>query len=276
MKSMQYCREIFRSPVTVIRNLYHFRHILYQMVLREVKGRFVGSVGGLFWHFIHPILMVLIYLFVFVYIFKLRVGTGGGTGASAVYLMAGIFPWVIMADGLSRGTSALIENANLIQKTYFPTEILTAKAVIAPFLNFGIALLLLAAFKIAVDGFWGILLILPFILLLQVFFTLGIAFFFAAFSVFFRDVLQVVQIIVSIWVYVTPIFYQSSMLPAWAVNIMYINPLFPFTSIYHSLFIDGTVGPWRMVGLSLAWTGTFYLLGSFIFLKLKAEFADWL
>lgn len=274
--SMRYLKEISESPWIVLKNLYHFRNILHQMVLREVKGRFAGSIGGLFWHFIHPIIMVFIYLVVFVYIFKLRVGTGGGTGASAVYLMAGIFPWIILADGLSRGTSALIENANLIQKTYFPTEILTAKAVLAPFINFGIALLLLAAFRIFTDGLWGILVILPFILLLQVFFTIGLAFICSAFSVFFRDILQVVQIIVSIWVYATPIFYETSMLPAWATNLMYINPLFPFISMYHSLFINGTIASWHMLGLSLAWAGGFYVFGAFVFTKLKAEFADWL
>jgi len=273
---MRYLKEISESPWIVLKNLYHFRNILHQMVLREVKGRFAGSIGGLFWHFIHPIIMVFIYLVVFVYIFKLRVGTGGGTGASAVYLMAGIFPWIILADGLSRGTSALIENANLIQKTYFPTEILTAKAVLAPFINFGIALLLLAAFRIFTDGLWGILVILPFILLLQVFFTIGLAFICSAFSVFFRDILQVVQIIVSIWVYATPIFYETSMLPAWAANLMYINPLFPFISMYHSLFINGTIASWHMLGLSLVWAGGFYVFGAFVFTKLKAEFADWL
>lgn len=273
---MRYLREITESPWEVLKNLYQYRNILHQMVLREVKGRFAGSVGGLFWHFIHPILMVFIYLVVFVYIFKLRVGTGQGTGASAVYIMAGIFPWIILADGLSRGTSALIENANLIQKTYFPTEILTAKAVLAPFINFGLALLLLAAFRIFTEGLWQILLILPFILLLQIFFTIGLAFLCSAFSVFFRDILQVVQIIVSIWVYATPIFYETSMLPAWAADLMYINPLFPFISMYHSLFISGTIAPWHMPGLSLAWTAGFYIFGAFIFTKLKAEFADWL
>jgi len=273
---MKYIREIAKSPLMVIDNLYHFRHILGQMVLREVKGRFAGSVGGLLWHFIHPILMVLIYLFVFVYIFKLRVGTDGGTGASAIYLIAGIIPWIILAEGLSRGTSSLVENANLIQKTYFPTEILTAKAVIAPFLNFGIALLLLAAFSIFVSGLWGILFILPFVLLLQILFTLGIAFICATLSVFFRDILQVVQIIVNVWVYVTPIFYQTSMLPAWASDLMLFNPLFPLISMYHSLFIGGTIGDWHMVVMSLAWTAGFFIFGSFIFSKLKAEFADWL
>ena len=112
---MHNIKELFKSPLVVLINLYHFRHILHQMVLREVKGRFAGSIGGLFWHFIHPILMVLIYLFIFVAIFKLRVGTGGGTGASAIYLMAGIFPWMRFAFSIIADVPRENPSARIIQ-----------------------------------------------------------------------------------------------------------------------------------------------------------------
>ncbi|MBI5101797.1 MAG: ABC transporter permease [Nitrospirae bacterium] len=273
---MRYIKEISASPFLVLSNLYHYRHILSQMVLREVKGRFAGSIGGLFWHFVHPVIMVLIYLFVFVYIFKLRIGMGGERVSSAIYIMSGIFPWVILSEGLSRGTSSLIENANLIQKTYFPTEILPTKAVIAPLINYGVALLLLAAFQMAAHGLWKIALILPLLVLVQIYFTLGIVFFSATLSVFFRDVLQLVNIVVGFWIYVTPIFYPTEMLPEWAQTAMYINPLFPFVSMYHSLFLEGSIGPWHMPVLAVCWTAFFFLSGSFVFSKLKPEFADWL
>ncbi|MFZ2197952.1 MAG: ABC transporter permease, partial [Thermodesulfovibrionales bacterium] len=90
------------------------------MVKREVKGRFAGSMGGLLWNFIHPVLMLIVYIFVFVYIFKIRVGSEASTGTSVIYLIAGLFPWIMISEGLSRGTSSLIENSNLIQKTSFP------------------------------------------------------------------------------------------------------------------------------------------------------------
>ncbi|HET6516299.1 MAG TPA: ABC transporter permease [Thermodesulfovibrionales bacterium] len=272
----RFSKEILRSPVEIIRNLYTYRHILSQMVIREIKGRFVGSVGGLFWHFIHPVVMMVIYLFVFVYIFKLRVGTGGGAGASAIYLLAGLFPWIILAEGLLRGTSSLIENANLIQKTSFPTEILTTKAVLAPLLSYGIAIILLMAYKSITSGFYTIFLVLPLILLLQVFFTLGISFISATMTVFFRDVMQLVQLGISFWIYVTPILYPVSMLPPWAQQAMYINPLYPFMSVYQSLLLQGTTGASHMFLLSSAWALIFFIFGSFIFGKLKNEFADWL
>jgi len=246
------------------------------MVIREVKGRFAGSAGGLLWHFINPILMLIIYLFVFVYIFKLRVSAGRGAGASAIYIMAGLFPWVILAEGLVRGTSSVIENANLIQKTYFPTEILTTKAVIAPYLSYGVAIILLAAYTGIFSGYSWIFFVLPFILILQIFFTLGISFFSSTLSVFFRDAMQLVQIVISVWIYITPILYPLSMLPEWAQRLMYLNPLYPFMSIYQSLFLFGTLGPWYHILLATVWSLGFFITGAFIFNKLKYEFADWL
>jgi lipopolysaccharide transport system permease protein len=269
-------KEISGAPVEITKNLFHFRHILIQMVKREVKGRFAGSMGGLLWNFIHPVLMLLTYLFVFVYIFKLRIGSSEGAGASTIYLMAGLFPWIILAEGLSRGTSSLIENTNLIQKTSFPVEILTAKAVISPLLSHGIAILLLALYKIVFSGSFIIILALPVIIIFQMLFTLGMAFLTSAASVFFRDVLNLVQIIISFWIFLTPILYPIQMLPGWAQKVMYFNPLYPFVATYQSLFVEGVLSHTVILISVLIWSLGFLVFGAFIFNKLKYEFADWL
>jgi ABC-type polysaccharide/polyol phosphate export permease len=247
-----------------------------QMVVREIKGRFAGSVGGLFWHFAHPLLLLIVYIFVFIYIFKMRVGSSGESGASAVFLMSGLFPWIIFSEGLSRGTPSFIENANLIQKSSFPTEILTAKAVIAPVLSHGIALVLIMAYKVIFFGFLGTLFLLPVVLLLQIFFTLGVSLLCAALAVFFRDIIQMTQVMISFWIFLTPILYPVDMLPAWAKMALYGNPLYPFISLYHSLIMNGNLGQWQMVLLAVLWTSVFYVAGTFVFNKLKYEFADWL
>jgi ABC-type polysaccharide/polyol phosphate export permease len=220
--------------------------------------------------------MLLSYLFVFVYIFKLRVGTSGSAGTSAIFMMAGLFPWIIMSEGLTRGTFSLIENANLIQKTYFPTEILPAKAVITPLISHGIAIALLMFYGVVSNGFFTVIILLPLIMLLQVLLTLGASFLCATLSVFFRDVVQLMNLIVSFWIFLTPILYPVAMLPTWAKGIMYLNPVYPFVSIYQSLFLDGTVGDVRMVLLSIIWSLAFFIIGAFVFNKLKFEFADWL
>jgi lipopolysaccharide transport system permease protein len=273
---LRYSKEILQSPFDILKNLYLYRHILMRMIVAEIKGRFAGSIGGLFWHFVHPILMMAIFLFVFVYIFKLRVAASGGVGASAIFLLAGLFPWMILAEGLSRGTTSLIENANLIQKTSFPIEILTTKAVVAPLLSYGVAIVLLMIYKIIVYGSAGVLFILPFVMMLQIFFTMGIAFLSSTLSVFFRDVIQLVNLVISFWIYITPILYPMNMLPDWAQQVMYVNPLYPFMANYQSLLMNGTLGGWRLVLLSAGWAFGFFFAGAFVFNKLKYEFADWL
>lgn len=274
--SLKYLREMKKAPFEIIRNLYQYRHILMQMVIREIKGRFAGSVGGILWNFAHPIFMLIVYLFVFVYIFKLRLVTGGGAGASAIYIMAGLFPWVILAEGLSRGTTSLIENANLIQKTPFPTEILPAKAVFAPFLGHGIAIVLLTLYTVVFSSPTVIIFVLPFLIISQILFTLGIAFITATLTVFFRDVMQFVNIIISFWIYLTPIVYPVDMLPQWARKAMYFNPFFPFVSLYQAMFVGNAAGQWIMILLSFLWSICFFVIGAFLFNKLKYEFADWL
>ncbi len=264
------------SPVQILRNFIYYRHLMFQMIIREIKGRFAGSMGGLLWNFVHPVVMLVVYLFVFVYIFKLRIGNTEGSGASAVYLMAGLFPWMILAEGLLRGTLSPVENATLIQKTSFPTEILPAKSVLAPFLSHGVTLLLLAFYKVIDLRSVYILLLLPMVVILQIFFTMGIVFITSTITVFFRDVFQLVQILVNFWIFLTPILYPESMLPEWAQKAMLLNPLYPLIGTYHMIFLDGTIENWQMPLMALGWTVLFFSGGAFFYSKFKYEFADWL
>ncbi len=263
------------SPYRVIKNFYAYRHLMAQMVMRDIKGRFAGSMGGIIWNFVHPVVMLLVYLFVFIHIFKLRIGSAGSS-MSAVFLMSGLFPWIILAEGLLRGTLSPVENANLIQKTSFPTEILPAKSVIAPFLSHGIALLLLALYRTADLRSVQLVLFLPVVVILQVFFTVGLSFITSTLTVFFRDAIQLVQIAINFWIFLTPILYPESMLPTWAKKVMIFNPLYPLISLYQGLFLEGGIANWSFLLLSIFWSSAFFTIGSFLFSKLKYEFADWL
>jgi lipopolysaccharide transport system permease protein len=259
--SRDIARNMVKAPLEVLKNLYIYRHVLAHMVMRDIRGRFAGSVGGFIWNFIHPVL-------------KLRVGSGAGT--SAIYLMAGLFPWLIIAEGLTRGTGSMMENANIIQKTPFPMEILVAKSVFAPLVSYGIAIVLLALYRILFGGALSVILFLPLAITIQLLFTLGLTFLTASVAVFLRDTLQVVQIVINFWIYVTPILYPVIMLPAWTKKIMYCNPLYPLMDTYQSLFVIGNIGRLYMFFLALAWSLLFFIFGTLVFSKLKFDFADWL
>lgn len=258
------------------KNFFVYRHLLAHLIVREIKSRFAGSSAGILWSFIHPLIMILVYLFVFVYIFKLRLPEYSGGKEAAMFLMAGLFPWMALAEGLIRSASSLIENATLIQKTIFPTEVLPAKAVVSAFATHGVAIGALAIYAVIIKHHFAILLYLPFIIILQIFFTLGLGFMLSCLTIFLRDTLHVLQLLVGFWIYLTPILYPVSMLPEWARLAMYGNPVYPLISIYQSLFLNGDIGNFLMFLLVLMWTIFFYFLGAFFFSKLKYEFADWL
>lgn len=246
------------------------------MVRQEIRGKFAGSFGGLVWHFLQPMLMVLVYLFVFVQVFKLRVEGAGAESFSALYIMAGLFPWLIFSEGLSRGSQCLHENANLIQKTAFPSELLVFKAVLAPYVSFGIVLLGLALYRLIFIGFSWHVLLFPCIVLLQFLFTCGLVFFMATLAVYFKDILQLIAIFVGFGMYLVPILFPESMLPAFAKNLMYFNPTYPMIYPYQRMIVFGDMGDVTILWMLAGWSLCLFFAGSFVFYKLKDEFADWL
>jgi len=267
---------MIKNILEISKNFFLYRHLLMHLVGREIKGRFAGSAAGLLWNFLHPLIMFAVYLFVFIYIFKMRLSGYEGSQTAVVYLMSGLFPWLALAEGLSRSTSSLIENATLIQKSVFPTELLPAKAVIAAFSTHGLAIALLALYALLVKHNFTVILYLPLIIAFQAVFTLGVGFVFSCLSVFWRDTVQLMQLVVGFWIYITPILYPMSLLPDWAHGLMLINPVYPFVSLYQSIFLTGTIGDYTMLILVFLWTAVVYSLGAFVFSKLKYEFADWL
>jgi len=269
-------RLLFCAAPYILKNLFSYRHLVIQMVSQEIRGRFAGSFGGLVWHFLQPMLMVLVYLFVFVQVFKLRVEGAGAESFSALYIMAGLFPWLIFSEGLSRGSQCLHENANLIQKTAFPSELLVFKAVLAPYISFGIVLLGLALYRLIFIGFSWHVLLFPCIVLLQFFFTCGLVFFMATLAVYFKDVLQLIAIFVGFGMYLVPILFPESMLPAFAKNLMYFNPTYPMIYPYQRMIVFEDMGDVTILWMLAGWSLCLFFAGSFVFYKLKDEFADWL
>lgn len=268
--------DLIHAPLEISRNLYQFKHVIRQMIANDIKGKFAGSFGGLLWQVIHPLVMLVVYVIVFLFIFDLKVGGSSSTGTSTLFLLSGLFPWMVIAEGISLGTVAIIQHANLVKRTSFPIEILLAKSMLIPFCSFGIVLGVLVVFRVFIFQLWAILLILPFVLLLQLFFTMALTLLTATLAVFFRDLIHLVDIVIRFWIFLTPILYPASRLPEWGRHLMFLNPVYPLISIYQSLFLNGTIRQWLMVWIAVLWTLVLLVPGAYLFNKLKWEFADWL
>jgi ABC-type polysaccharide/polyol phosphate export permease len=244
---------------------------------REVKSRYLGSVSGLAWAFLHPLAQLALYATVFVHIFKARIPEAAEVGF-VPYVAAGFWAWLLFAEGASRCLPAIVENASLIGKVRLPAEVLVIASIIATFsvhlTGFAVVLMLLALTGTSISPA-GALMAIPVLMMLGAF-TLGIGFIFAACQVFVRDLAQIVQQLLAFGFFLTPILYSRSMLPEFARDLMAINPLTYYPEKLRLLLLSGDLrfGAADVIALAVALTAL--ILGLALFRRLSQHFEDFL
>jgi len=205
-------RDAFRLPLVMVR----YRELLSAFVRRELRARVEGSLLGRIWPVVHPAVIFGIYHLVFARLLKIEFqdvlaphGPEGVGWRSTFYLITGILPWTVLAESLARGSGVVLENANLIKKIAFPSELLPIYTVVVNHVYFliGYSLLLLLE-GIVNGGLPGALVWLPALLLVQFVFISGLAMFLSAANIFVRDVAQLVPVAVTFWMFTTPVFYD--------------------------------------------------------------------
>lgn len=186
-----------------LKSFHSYRYLLGNLVVREVKARYKNSVLGILWSMLNPLGLMLVFTIVF-NIF----GRGQGYRQYPVFVLVGIMPWHFFSGALSAGTTSIVGNASLIKKVYFPRELLPTASLLSQLVNFFFTLLVLVIFVYAfgigltVHALW-----VPFIILTQLIFTLGMTFLLSAITVFYRDILMLLQVVLQAWFFMTPIFY---------------------------------------------------------------------
>jgi lipopolysaccharide transport system permease protein len=205
-------RAAFRLPLVVIKH----RELLMAFVHRELKARIEGSMLGRVWPVIQPAVLFAIYYLVFARILKIGFsddlaphGPEGEGWRSTFYLITGILPWTVLAESLSRGSGVVLENANLVKKIAFPSELLPMYAVVVNHVYLLIGYALLVAMEWIINGSLPAALVwLPAILVVQFLFINGLAMFLSAANIFVRDVMQLVPVAIIFWMFTTPVFYD--------------------------------------------------------------------
>ncbi len=209
---MKHVAAALRFPVVLVRH----HELLGAFVRRELRARIEGSILGRVWPIVQPAILFLIYYFVFSKILKIgftdKLAPHGDAlqgWRTTFYLVTGILPWTALSETLSRGTGVVLENANLIKKIAFPSELLVVSQVITYHVYFLFGFFILLAMEFGVNGALPIALVwaLP-ILLVQMLFVTGLALFLSAANVFVRDVMQAVPILLTFWMFTTPVFYD--------------------------------------------------------------------
>jgi lipopolysaccharide transport system permease protein len=265
------------SLVALIKSLWRNRYLIAQMTRRDVVGRYKGSVLGLVWSFLTPILMLVVYTFVFSVVFKARWGTDGDESKTqfALVLFVGMIVHGLFAEVLNRAPGLILSNVNYVKKVMFPLDVLPVIAIGASLFHASISLaVLLIAFALF-NGYlhWTIIFV-PVVLLPLVILTLGVAWIFASLGVFLRDVGQTVGIITTVMLFLAPIFYPVTALPEEVRPLIMANPLTFIIEEARGVVILGRMPEWSGLGIytlaatAVAWAGFAW------FQKTRKGFAD--
>lgn len=261
--------------MALVTGLVSSREAIGSFVRRDLKGRYAGSLMGVFWSVVHPLTLLLLYSFVFSIAIRIPLPPEEGTPYFAFFLASGLFPWIGFQEAVGRSATAITDHAHLIKRAAFPSEILPVYLVVSGFLHQVIALaLLVVVMSLAGQPLHLTALGLAGVFLLQLLWTCGLAWFVAAATVFFRDLQQLVSVGLTLWFFLTPIAYPASILPEGYRWILSVNPIYHLIESYRSLLLRGEWPSWEgALFFAVASAFVFWAGGAF-FRRVKHEFAD--
>jgi lipopolysaccharide transport system permease protein len=264
------------SPAELLKSLWRNRSLVRALVAREVIGRYRGSALGVLWSLFNPILMLAVYTFVFSVVFKARwSGEGESRSQFALALFIGLIVFNIFAECVNRAPGLVLSNANYVKKVIFPLEVLPPVALGAALFHAAVSVLVwIAFFVITVGAPHPQVLALPVVALPLMLLVAGLSWVLASLGVYLRDVGQVVGLLTTALMFLSPIFYPASALPEFLKSYLFLNPLAPNIEMVRNLMMWGQIPEPVVYMTSLVVGGTAALAGFAWFQKTRGGFAD--
>lgn len=208
-------------------SLFRNRNLLLEFVKREITSKYKGSALGILWSIVTPLAMLAVYTFVFSSIFNARWGTEPSSKLEfALILFAGLTVFTLFAESLTKSPGLIQGNANLVKKVVFPLETLVPVVILSALFQFAINFIIWSICYLVIVGPPKITaLLLPIIVIPVILFTVGLCYFFASIGTFVRDVAQFLTILVSILLFLSPVFFPRSAIPEKYRFLIDLNPL---------------------------------------------------
>lgn len=253
------------------------RHLIQQLVLREIFSRYRGSTLGLAWMMLSPLLLLIMFSFVFSHLFPARWGIIDTAATPVVLILfSGIILHQFMADCLMQTPSVVVEHPNFVKRVIFPIDILVPVKILA---NAGVFLfqwtvLLLTLVLVAGDFYWMGMLWLPLVFLPFVLLITGIGWIFASVGLFFRDLRQVMSMLIMMLLFMSPVLYPSSIFPEVVRPYLHLNPLTFALEELRNLLLWGHSPAWAGIGIYWLSSFTVALMGYVFFTFTRKGFAD--
>jgi lipopolysaccharide transport system permease protein len=253
-----------------LKDWWTYRELLYFLIWRDVKIRYKQTLLGGTWAIIQPLLTMLIFTFIFG-----RVARIDSEGIPyPVFAYAALWPWTFFSNAIGTSGNSIVGSAHVITKVYFPRMIIPVAAVCAGLVDLAVAfpMLLALMFYYHLGLTWSVLFLIP-LLLLTTLLAIAVGMWLSAMNVKYRDVKFAIPFVVQIWMYLSPVAYPSSVIPAkWRI----VYSLNPFVGIIEGFraALFGRVFDWKPVAISLILTLALFSVASRQFRKMEKSFAD--
>lgn len=252
-----------------LKELYNYREMMYNLVKKDLRTRYKGSILGFLWTFINPLLQLIIYTIVFSIIMRANVEK------FYIYLFVALIPWIFFTTALQGGATSILSGKDLIKKVYFPRAIIPLSVVNAAFMNmlFSMVIVFIALVVSGIGLSWYII-FLPIVMIVEYLFALGLALIFAALTVYFRDLEHILAIVIMGWFYLTPIVYTMDTVPEQYRGYYKLNPMTDIIAVYREILYYKQMPEFRTIVGILVWSILCIIVGYVLFQRLQKHFVE--
>ena len=264
-----FCADDAQRPTSYnTRGMWHYRDLVRNLTLAELKNRYQNTALGFFWSILSPLLFAGVLYFFFRHLF-------GAEENFAVNLMVGVMAWRFFSLGTSSCLGAVVSKASLVTKVYVPRHILVLSTALAGLISSFLEFIVLLFIILGLLGHLPVtVLLFPVVHLVYFWFVFGAGLLLSALFVYFRDVNQIWEVLVNVLFFCTPVFYPISIVPDYLMPYYQLNPVTQFIVIYRGVMVAGNLPSPNSIVIVIAFAIAAYLVGSLVFNKLQRRFAE--
>ena len=254
-----------------LRRLASYRELLYFLFIREIKAKYKQTVLGVAWSLLQPLSLML----VFTIVFSLFARMPSDGVPYAVFSYCALVPWQFFAGVLSRGAGSLVSNQVLVQKVYFPRELIPLAVVGSAVVDFAIGVSLFIGLLWFYQMSWSaVTLMVLLVFLIEFIFVLGLIFLLAPMNVFYRDIGFIIPIAIQLLMFATPIIYPLSIVPARFRPYYVLNPMAGIIDGYRQILLHNRMPDWPSLGVAAVISVVIFGLGLAYFKRVEFKLAD--
>lgn len=253
-----------------LKEIFLYREMIASLVRKDLRGRYKGSVLGFFWTFLNPLMQLLVYSLVFSIIVRVEVEK------YYLFLFVALIPWIFFSSALTSGSSVILAQKDMVKKIYFPREVLPIAHALTNFINmlFSFIVVFIVIIFSGVDINFLALMYLPLIMIIEFTLVLGITFLTSSITVYLRDLEHIMTILNMLWMYLTPILYSITMIPAVYLPYIQLNPMTAVIVAYRDILYYAQVPMMGTLLNAVLMALTVLIVGYLVFTKIQRYFAE--